>query len=156
LLFSVFSFTLLYGQALMLNYLVNEYRMTARQSYLTGMAYLMITSLLPEWNYLSAPLLASTFVIWMFIKLFRLYNSSNARAQVYNIGLLAGISSFIFLPSALVLLLCIILGLMILKPFRLNEMLLSLWWVAQRLTIFSGSISTSPIQFNVGTFPHIS
>jgi hypothetical protein len=123
LLFSVISFILLYGQALMLNFLVNEYRMTARQSYLTGMSYLMITSLLPEWNYLSAPLLASTFVIWMFIKLFRLYNSANARAQVYNIGLLAGISSFIYLPSALFII-CIILGLMILKPFRLNELLL--------------------------------
>ncbi|MFL5788440.1 MAG: hypothetical protein ACJ748_10345 [Flavisolibacter sp.] len=120
---SAFSFILLYIQALMVNYMVNEYRLIPRQTYLPAMSYLLITSLLPEWNYLSSPLLSSTLIIWMFIKLFRLYNSGNTKAQVYNIGLIAGISSYIYFPSALFVL-CILLGIMILKPFKLNEMFL--------------------------------
>jgi hypothetical protein len=122
---SLVAFVLLYVQALMINYLVNEYRLTTRQTYLAGMAYLLLTSLVPEWSYLSSPLVAATFVIWMFIKLYRLYNVAGAKGKLFNIGLLAGISSFIFFPSALFIA-CILLGLMILKPFRLNETLLFL------------------------------
>ena len=120
---SLISFGLLYVQALLITYLCNEYRMMTRQNYLPGMSYFIITSLLPEWSYLSAPLITATLVIWIFIKLFRLYNAPDSKAQVYNIGLLTGISSYIYFPSAAYII-CIILGLMILKPFRVNEIVL--------------------------------
>ena len=123
--FSFIAFILLYTQALMLNYMVNEYRLIAKQTYLPAMAYLLVTSLLPEWNYLSSPMLANSFIIWMFIYLFSLYNAAKARAQVYNIGLIAGISSYIFFPSTSFVI-CVLLGLMILKPFKLNEIILFL------------------------------
>ena len=120
---SLLAFVLIYGQALMINYLLNEYRMITKPNYLPGMAFMLITSLLPDWNYLSAPLMANTFIIWMFIYLFGQYNTSNARGDVYNIGLIAGISSYIYFPSA-AFVICILLGLMILKPFRLHEIAL--------------------------------
>lgn len=123
ILYSLIAFALLYIQALMINFLVNEYRLIAKPTYLPAMAYILITSLMPEWNNLSSPLLANTFIIWMFIYLFKLYNSGNANAQVYNIGLLAGITSYIYFPSA-AFIVCVLLGLMILKPFRINEIIL--------------------------------
>ena len=122
---SVIAFVLLYGQALMINFMVSEYRMIAKQNYLPAMAYLLVTTLLPEWNYLSSPMISNTLIIWMFIYLFSLYNSPVSKAQVYNIGLIAGINSYIYFPS-IVFVLCILLGLIILKPFRLNEMILFL------------------------------
>jgi hypothetical protein len=121
--YSVIAFLLLYTQALMVNYMVNEYRMVVKTTYLPAMAYVLITSLLPEWNYLSSPMLANSFIILMFIYLFHLYNSANAKAQVYNIGVIAGITSYIYFPSA-AFVLCVLVGLMILKPFRLNEIVL--------------------------------
>lgn len=121
--YSMIAFILLYTQALMVNYMVNEYRMIVKSTYLPAMAYVLITSLLPEWNYLSSPMLANSFIIWMFINLFRLYSSNNAKAQLFNIGLIAGITSYIYFPSA-AFVLCILVGLMILKPFRLNEVVL--------------------------------
>jgi hypothetical protein len=123
LLYSVLSFALLYIQSLMINYLVSEYKLIARQNYLPAMAFMLITSLLPEWNYLSSPLIANTLIIWMFIYLFKLYNTPNVKGHVYNIGLIAGINSYIYFPSA-AFIICILLGLMILKPFRLNELIL--------------------------------
>jgi len=123
MVYSVIAFSLLYTQALMINYMVNEYRMIIKATYLPAMAYLLITSLMPEWNYLSSPMLANSFIIWMFIYLFKLYNSNNAKAQVYNIGLITGITSYIYFTSA-AFVLCVLLGLMILKPFRLNEIVL--------------------------------
>lgn len=125
LLYSVLAFSLLYIQALMINYFVNEYRMIARQNFLPAMSYLLITSLLPEWSYLSSPLITNTLIIWMFVKLFKLYNTPNAQTEVYNIGLIAGISSYIYFPSASFVI-CILLGMMILKPFKLNEIILFL------------------------------
>ena len=125
LLFSAISFTLLYLQALQVNYLVNEYRMITRPNYLAGMAYMLITSFLPEWSYLSAPLVANTLIIWMFTSLFRLYSLGNIRPQVYNIGLIAGVCSYIYFPSACFAF-CALLGLLILRPFRLNEIVLFL------------------------------
>ncbi|MFL5774471.1 MAG: hypothetical protein ACJ75F_15010 [Flavisolibacter sp.] len=122
-LLSVLAFMLLYIQSLMVNYLVSEFRLIAKQNYLPAMAFMLITSLLPAWNYLSAPLLANTFIIGLFIYLFSLYNAPNARAQVFNIGLIAGISSYIYFPSV-AFLICVLLGLMILKPFRINEIVL--------------------------------
>lgn len=121
--YSIIAFILLYTQALMINYLVNEYRMITKATFLPAMAYMVITSLLPDWNYLSSPLLANTFIIWIFIYLFKIYNSTNARPQIYNIGLIAGVTSYIYFPSA-AFAICVLLGLMILKPFRLNEIVL--------------------------------
>lgn len=119
------AFLFLYVQALMLNHYVNEYRMTTHQTFLPAMAYLLITSLLPEWSYLSPQLLAATLIIWAFGKLFRLYNQQASKGVVYNIGLILGVSSFIFFPSA-AFLITLSLGMAILKPFRINELILLL------------------------------
>lgn len=122
---SLFALGFLFVQALMITYLVNEYRMVPRQNYLPGMAYLLITSLLPEWTYLSAPLVCNTLLIWILVKLLRLYGQPYARPQIFNIGLLTGLASYIYFPSA-VFIVCILIGIMILKPFRLNEVVLFL------------------------------
>ncbi len=117
------SLLLLYIQALIVSGIINEYRMTTRHTFLPGLAYLVITSLLPEWSFLSAPLMAATLILWAFAKLFHLYNAAFANGKIYNIGLLLGLASFIHFPSFLFAV-CIITGLLILRPFRLNELLL--------------------------------
>ncbi len=120
---SAVAFVLLYAQALMVNYLMNAFRMMGKPTYLPGMAYLLVTSLLPEWSFLSSPLVASTLIILTFIILFRLYNLQEASGRIYNMGLLLGISSYIYFPSA-AFMICFLLGMMILKPFKLNEIVL--------------------------------
>jgi hypothetical protein len=125
LIASVLALFLLYVQALMVNYMINEYRLTARQTFLPAMAYMLITSLLPGWSFMSAVLLSNTFVILMFIILFSLYNVSAGNGKIFNIGLLAGLASYIFFPSVFFSL-SVMLGLLILRPFRLNELFLLL------------------------------
>lgn len=122
---SILSFLLLLGQAFMINYLMNVHRMIIRSTYLPAMTYLLITSLLPEWNYLSSPLVANTLIIWSLTKLFKLYNLAVVRGEMYNIGLIIGVSSYIYFPSACFII-CILIGAMILIPFRLNEIILCL------------------------------
>lgn len=120
---SLIAFGLLYGQALMINYGVNEHRLTQKFTFLPGMAYLLITSLLPEWNLLSPPLVASTLIIWALLKLFRTYNQQEVLGTLFNAGLVLGLASMVFFPSA-AFVFCLLLGILILRPFRVNELLL--------------------------------
>lgn len=152
---ALLSFLLLYIQALMVNYLVHEYRLLQKQTFLPAMAYLLLTSLLPEWNYLSSPLITTTFIIWILIKLFSLYNTASAKGSIYNIGLLVGISSYFYFPSASFLL-CAMLGLIILKPFRLNEVVLILMGcLTPYYFIGAWLFLKGQLSFN-SFFPHIS
>ncbi|HUP11359.1 MAG TPA: hypothetical protein VM187_04090, partial [Niastella sp.] len=120
---SIIALFVLYIQALMVNYMINEYRLTVRQTFLPAMAFMLITSLLPEWSYMSAVLLSNLFIILMFIILFSLYNVSAGNGRIYNIGLLAGLASYLFFPS-IFFSISVMIGLMILRPFRLNELFL--------------------------------
>jgi len=123
IIYSFLSFGLLYLQAVMLTGFINNQRMMNRLNYFPGMAYLLITSLLPEWNYFSAPLLVNSLLLYILAALFRVYNKENAKASIFNIGLALGISGFLFFPS-LTFIIWILLALMVMRPFRVNEWVL--------------------------------
>lgn len=122
-LYSFLAFAFLFLQAIILTRFINTQRMMNRPNYLPGMAYLLITSLLPEWNYFSAPLLINTILLLVLSGLFRIYNQANAKATIFNIGLALGIAGFLFV-SSLTFIVWILLALAIMRPFRLNEWLL--------------------------------
>ena len=125
LLYPVLAFALIFTQAIGLTRLINNYRMMNRSNYLPGMAYLIITSYFPEWNYFSAPLLLNSFMIIVLGWLFKIYNHPRAKTIIFNIGLVIGISSFVFFPS-LSFVIWVLFSLMIMRPFRVNEWLLCL------------------------------
>lgn len=125
IIYPVMAVGLLYLQALLLNRLISHQRMTSQQTFLPGMAYLLLTSLIPEWNNFSAPLIINTFLVLILTALFSIYNRPDARGAIFNIGLSLGIASFIFLP-VLSFIIWVLLALAIIKPFRLAEWVLFL------------------------------
>jgi len=114
------AFGLLFLQAIMLARFINDQRMVSWQGYLPGMAYLLITSLFPEWNYLSAPLIVNTLLLFVLSGLLKIYNQQNAKGTIYNMGLALGIASFLFFPS-LIFIIWVLLALLVMRPFRINE-----------------------------------
>ena len=72
-IYPLISFILVYIQALILNRFVSDQRLNHKSTYLVGMAFLLITSLIPEWEQLSSTLIANTFLIWILIKLCNLF-----------------------------------------------------------------------------------
>ncbi|MCR6720034.1 MAG: hypothetical protein NVV59_06970 [Chitinophagaceae bacterium] len=125
LFFPVITFLLLFVQAVVLTRFINNQRMMTKPSYLPGMAYLLITSLLPEWNIFSAPLLINSILLFILSSLFSIYNQPNARGTIFNIGVALGISSFLLI-SSLTFIVWILLALAVMRPFRLNEWLICL------------------------------
>lgn len=122
-LYSFLAFVLLFQQSIVLTRFMNNQRMLSHPTYFPGMAYLLITSLIPEWNLFSAPLIINSFLVFVLSVLFRIYNQENARGAIFNVGLALGISSFIFFPS-ITFIAWILLALMVMRPFRITEWLL--------------------------------
>ena len=125
IIYSIIGFTLLYIQAISINKLVNVQRLMQKPNYLTGMSYLLITSLFSDWYVLSSPLIINTLLIWALSKLCNLYNNNSPKSALFNIGMIVGLSTFFYFPSIAFTLL-IIVGLGITRPFRLPEWLMVL------------------------------
>ena len=84
------------------------------------MSYLLITSMFSEWNVLTAPLVINTLLIWVWARMSSLYNNSNPKATLFNIGIMIGLSTFFYFPS-LAFALLIVFALMVMRPFILSE-----------------------------------
>jgi hypothetical protein len=125
LIFPILAFGLLFVQSVLLNQFINNQRMINRPTWFPAMAYMLITSLLPEWNYFSAPLIVNTILLYILTALFKTYNQGDVKGRVFNIGLALGVASFFFFP-ALTFIIWVFLALMVMRPFRLNEWMLCL------------------------------
>ena len=124
-IYPIISFVLLYTQAVTFNKLANDQRLMQKSNYLTGMAYLLITSLFKEWNILSAPLIVNSLLIWVWANMSGLYSDKNAKSTLFNIGVTIGLSTFFYFPSIAFSIL-IIAGLTVTRPFKLAEWLIAL------------------------------
>ncbi|RYY85745.1 MAG: hypothetical protein EOO15_16260 [Chitinophagaceae bacterium] len=121
----IIAFVLLFTAALTINSVVNYYRMMSRQTFLPALSFLLITSLVPEWSRLSAPLCATVLLTVAFGVILQLYGASKAGGKIFNIGLLTGLAGFFFAPALLFGVIAL-LGLSVLRPLRVQELLLFL------------------------------
>ena len=127
-IYSVIAFILLYTQAVYFNKLVNDLRIMQRPHFLTGMSYLLITSLFIEWSVLSSPLIINSLLIWVWSKMSGLYTNPKPKAALFNIGIAIGVCTFFYFPS-LAFAALIIFGLAITRPFKLAEWLIALFGI---------------------------
>jgi hypothetical protein len=119
-IYPLISYLLLITQAVAFNNIINYQRLIQRPGYLTGMSYLLITSVFPEWNVLSSTLIVSTLLIWVWSKINTLYNSNHPKTTLFNIGMAIGVSSLFYFPSIAFVLL-VIIALVLTRPFNAAE-----------------------------------
>ncbi len=151
IIFSIISFLLIFIQAIIFNKTVNDQRMLQKPNYLTGMAYLLITTLFGEWFALSAALIVNTIIVWVWARLCTLHNNNSAKTTIYNLGLAIGISCFIYYPAILFTLLFIV-GIGITRPFKLNEWLIGLLGITTPFYFFAAWLFLSN-QWNSFHYP---
>lgn len=123
--YSVLTFLLLFTQATLFNSICNFHRLFPKPNYLPGMAYILVTSLLPDWNHFSAPLLINSILIWSLYRMIALYNTQRPISAIFNIGLLAGLATMLYIPAVAFLVL-VLFALIIMRPFRIQEWLIGL------------------------------
>ncbi|UAY52465.1 DUF6427 family protein [Ferruginibacter albus] len=125
IVYPLITFLLLFTQAITFNKLVSDQKLLQKPNYLTGMSYLLITSLFKEWSILSASLIINTLLVWVWARMSSLYNNPHAQTTLFNIGMVIGVSTFFYFPSVAFAAL-IIFALIVTRPFRLSEWLIAL------------------------------
>jgi hypothetical protein len=109
-------------QALRLNILVSRFKMFQHVSYLPAFTFVVLTALFPFWDAISSGLIANAFIIWILVKLNRLYDQTQPKTLEFNIGMIVGCSTLLYEPIA-ILIPVVIFALAIIRPFRLTEWL---------------------------------
>ncbi len=116
---------LILSQAVRLNILMSKLKMFQQVSYLPGFTYIILTALFPYWDVISSGLVANSLVIWILVKLLRLYDQNQPKSLEFNIGLLLGCSILLYSPIA-ILIPVVLFALTIIRPFKLAEWLVLL------------------------------
>lgn len=125
IIFSLLAFLIIFAEATLLNRIVNSLRLFPRSNYLTGLSYLLATSMITEWSTFSAPLLLNGLLIWIWYRLLGLYNNNNPKSAIFNVAIMVGILPLIYAP-AIAYLILLVLALLIMRPFRITELLVAL------------------------------
>ena len=110
------------SQAIRLNILLSKFKMFQQISYLPAFTYIILTGLFPYWDVISSSLVANSLVIWILVKLLRLYDQNQPKTLEFNIGLIVGISILLYEPIA-ILIPVVLFALIIIRPFKISEWL---------------------------------
>ncbi len=125
MVFAILAFLLLFTQATLLNRIANAVKLLPRANFLVGMSYILVTSLVHEWNIFSAPLLVNSLLILIWYRLTAVYNHTNPKTAIFNVSILVGILPLIYSPAVAFLLL-LVFSLLITRAFRLTEWMVAL------------------------------
>jgi len=125
LLYAILTFLILLSQATLFNRICNHHKLLPKANFLPGMSYILVTSLLQDFDHFSAPLLINSIMIWIWYRMMELYNSPRPGSSIFNIGVWTGVVSLLYIP-AMAFLLLVLCALLTMRPFRIREWLVGL------------------------------
>ena len=118
--FSIIAASLLvFIQAWLINYITSEHGILYNDSFLPGLIFVTLNSLYPDQMLLTPQLLANTFIILLFQRLCRLYESEKPLYIVLDSGLYLGLASM-FNYDLLVYLPFILISVIVMTSFNLR------------------------------------
>lgn len=124
--FSLFSSFLILVNAVGLNILFNINEFFEKNTYIVSLLYVVTMSFYHSFYSLNGSLIAHAFLILMLYQFFKLKQNTDGRAQVFNGSLFAGIAATFF-PPLLISLPFLLVMILIIRPFYLREILLSIF-----------------------------
>lgn len=113
-------FLIILLQSIRINQLLMELKLFHKAGYTVGMTYIMLTGFIVEWSAVTPALLANSLLILIFFMSTKLFNQSNPKTLLFNIGLIVGITILCYHPSAIIILI-ILFTLGIMRSFKLQE-----------------------------------
>lgn len=117
---SVSALVLVILQAITVNLLADEFRLMGDRNWFPGLFYVLCASALPDFLFLSAPLVAATFIPVSLWRIFNAYQKQNVPAAIFDGAFWISVAS-LFYPPALWLLLAAFAGYEVVRVFRLSE-----------------------------------
>lgn len=111
---------LVFIQAVLLNRLVDTFRMMHDRNWIPGAMYALAASALPDFLFVSAPLAAATVIPLALGRMFSVYKQSQAFGAVFDSAFWLTVGSLFYPPLAWLLPVCFI-GFFSLRSFHLRE-----------------------------------
>lgn len=117
------SSILMFAQALIFNYVINNHTLLGKQSFLPSLIFVISASLFMPFMTLNPALVCNFLLIWMIAKFLRMAKSGNALLTVFDIGLIIGVGTLVYFPF-IAMLIMVFIALLLYRAFNWRE------WVA--------------------------
>lgn len=118
--YGLLAFLLLFFQATLLNRVANSIKLFPKPNFLVGMSFLLVSSLLPEWNQFSSTMIVNGLLIWIFYGITGWYNNPKPLAAIFNTCLLVGVLPLLYSPC-IAYMVMLVLAIIITRPIRIGE-----------------------------------
>ena len=116
---------LVFIQAIVVNALVDEFRMLGERNWLPGMFYVLVSACLPDFLFLTPPLVAATFLPVAMRRIFKTYKQPAATTLIFDAGFWTMVAA-LFYPPAIFMLLAVYAGIHVMRAFKLKEQIVML------------------------------
>lgn len=126
-----------FGQALYLNKIAANHHLFHKTTYLPAITYLLVSSLYPSWNYLSAPLMCNWLGLLILSNTLQLYATPDPRKKLFNIGCFISLAAFLHFPYIFAIPL-LLLALSILRPFKAAEWIIAVLGIVTPVYFLAG------------------
>ncbi|MGB0838696.1 MAG: hypothetical protein ACPGXL_01080 [Chitinophagales bacterium] len=118
---------LLFIQALLLNYIINKYKIFGESTSLPALCYVLLMALFARYVYINPVLFANFGTLFLIDKIYGSYNTKEV-ASLFDAGLIVGVCSLIYMPY-IVLVVLLLLALSIVRVFAWKEWVITLFGV---------------------------
>lgn len=111
LLLDITAILMVFIQGVFVNLIVIKNRLSTSINLFPGVFYILLVSLIPEFQYLSAELIATNFLLIAIAQIFGIYNKPDVSAPLFNSGFSIALASMfcfnyiLFIPAILTILL---------------------------------------------------
>lgn len=114
---------LLFFQGVLVNVLINRFRLSEKVTLIPGAIYILFCSSIPAFTPLSPVLIANTFLIWACLELLSTFRRYDVAGSIFNTGFAIGLAS-LFYVSYLTFFVFILIALSILRSINIKEILM--------------------------------
>jgi hypothetical protein len=119
------AYLILFIQSVSLNGFINNQKLFPSAHLLFAYFYLLFSSLLPSWNWISPFFLFNSIFVLILPRMVRLYQQYHPQNDLFILGVLGGVGSLLHI-SAWLLLPWLLIALLLLRPFRVAEFVILL------------------------------
>lgn len=114
------AMVLVFIQALLVNNLADEFRLLGDRNWLPGLFFALMAASIPDFLFLSAPLVATTFLPIALRRIFRVYKTPSATALIFDSAFWMTVGAM-FYPPAIWMLLAAYVGIHVMRSFNVRE-----------------------------------
>lgn len=111
---------ILFVQSIRLNTILNNSKMYSQVGFMPAFAYIFLSGLLPNAYSLSSAFIANSFILLSISLMLKLYNNSQAKTLIFNLGLLVAAAAICYYPN-IILIFIAFCGIAVLRPFKAAE-----------------------------------